>query len=133
ARSKTRATDTPSQCLALVVISGRVSVGYKSTLKPLRSGNCKLVLIAGNAPPLPLPTIRLTPRKDYAMLSKTPVHHYVGNNIEPGTACGKLYSRSVMAILDTGDSDSLADHFRTTHPSTLRYVLLNQIKLGGFQ
>ncbi len=38
--------------LALVMKSGKVTLGYKSTLKSLRSGKAKLVLIAGNTPPL---------------------------------------------------------------------------------
>lgn len=30
---------------------------------------------------------------------------YSGNNIDLGTACGKLYKVSVMSIQDAGDSD----------------------------
>ena len=41
----------------------------------------------------------------YAMLSKTGVHHYTGNNIELGTACGKYFRVSVLSITDPGDSD----------------------------
>ena len=41
----------------------------------------------------------------YAMLSKTGVHHYSGNNIELGTACGKYFRVSVLSITDAGDSD----------------------------
>lgn len=36
----------------------------------------------------------------YAMLAKTGVHHYAGNNNELGTACGK-YFRVRMLILKT--------------------------------
>ncbi|CRK25545.1 hypothetical protein BN1723_018256 [Verticillium longisporum] len=43
------------------------------------------------------------------MLSKAPVHHFTGTNIELGTACGKLFRVGVMAITDAGDSDILAD------------------------
>ena len=32
--------------------SGKVTLGYKSTIKSLRSGKAKLVIIAGNTPPL---------------------------------------------------------------------------------
>lgn len=32
--------------------SGKVTMGTKSTLKALRSGKAKLILIAANAPPL---------------------------------------------------------------------------------
>jgi len=39
------------------------------------------------------------------MLAKTPVHHYNGNNVDLGTACGKLYRVSTLSVLDPGDSD----------------------------
>ncbi|KAH6690557.1 60S ribosomal protein L30-1 [Plectosphaerella plurivora] len=90
--------------LALVMKSGRVVLGYKSTLKSLRTGKAKLVLIAGNTPPL-----RKSELEYYAMLSKSPVHHFTGTNIELGTACGKLFRVGVMAIIDAGDSDILSD------------------------
>ncbi|EPS37787.1 hypothetical protein H072_8357 [Dactylellina haptotyla CBS 200.50] len=89
--------------LALVMKSGKVVLGYKSTLKTLRSGKAKLVIIAGNTPPL-----RKSELEYYAMLAKTNVHHFAGNNIELGTACGKLFRCSTMAILDQGDSDILS-------------------------
>ena len=114
----------------IVMKSGKVTLGYKSTLKCLRSGKAKLVIIAGNTPPL-----RKSELEYYSMLSKTNVHHFAGNNvssqtsqcvpreeasrrlwraltdslqIELGTACGKLYRCSTMAVLDAGDSDILS-------------------------
>jgi large subunit ribosomal protein L30e len=59
-----------------------------------------LIIISSNCPPL-----RKSEIEYYAMLSKTNVHHFSGNNVELGTACGKLYRTSVMSILDPGDSD----------------------------
>ncbi|KOS21440.1 60S ribosomal protein L30 [Escovopsis weberi] len=90
--------------LALVMKSGKVTMGYKSTLKCLRSSKAKLIIIAGNTPPL-----RKSELEYYSMLSKTPIHHFSGNNIELGTACGKLFRCSILAILDAGDSDILSD------------------------
>ncbi|KAF3058045.1 cytosolic large ribosomal subunit protein L30 [Daldinia loculata] len=90
--------------LALVMKSGKVTLGYKSTLKSLRSGKAKLVIISGNTPPL-----RKSELEYYSMLSKAPVHHFSGTNIELGTACGKLFRCSTMAIIDAGDSDILSD------------------------
>ena len=114
----------------IVMKSGKVTLGYKSTLKCLRSGKAKLVIIAGNTPPL-----RKSELEYYSMLSKCNVHHFAGNNvrgphlqrlpreeasrrlwraltdslqIELGTACGKLYRCSTMAVLDAGDSDILS-------------------------
>ncbi|KAK0708801.1 50S ribosomal protein L30e-like protein [Apiosordaria backusii] len=90
--------------LALVMKSGKVVLGYRSTLKALRTGKARLILIAANTPPL-----RKSELEYYSMMSKTSVHHYNGTNIELGTALGKLFKCSTMAILDAGDSDILAD------------------------
>ncbi|EWC46523.1 60S ribosomal protein L30 [Drechslerella stenobrocha 248] len=98
-----KAENSINSRLALVMKSGKVCLGYKSTLKMLRSSKAKLVIIAGNTPPL-----RKSELEYYAMLAKTNVHHFAGNNIELGTACGKLFRCSTMAILDAGDSDILA-------------------------
>ena len=75
-------------------------LGYKTVLKTLRSGKAKLILIANNVPPL-----RKSEIEYYAMLAKTGVHHYTGNNVDLGTACGRFYRVSCLSILDPGDSD----------------------------
>ena len=41
------------------------------------------------------------------MLSKTVVHHYSGNCMDLGTACGKYFGVSCVVITDAGDSDIL--------------------------
>ena len=53
---------------------------------PLSPSLAKLVLIAGNCPPL-----RKSELEYYAMLSKTSVHHFAGTNVALGTAAGKLF------------------------------------------
>jgi len=88
--------------LALVMKSGKALLGYKTSLKSLRQGKAKLILISSNCPPL-----RRSELEYYAMLAKTAVHPYNGNNISLGTACGKLYRASVVTITDPGDSDIL--------------------------
>ncbi|KAG4422582.1 hypothetical protein IFR04_004351 [Cadophora malorum] len=75
-----KTADSINSRLALVMKSGKVTLGYKSTLKTLRSGKAKLVIIAGNTPPL-----RKSELEYYAMLSKTNVHHFSGNNVRPYT------------------------------------------------
>ncbi|RMJ24052.1 60S ribosomal protein L30 [Aspergillus sp. HF37] len=95
--------DSIASRLALVMKSGKVTMGTKSTTKTIRSGKAKLVLIAANCPPL-----RKSELEYMAMLAKCPVHHFGGNNIELGTACGKLYRCSVMSVLDAGDSDIMS-------------------------
>lgn len=77
-------------------------MGYKQALKTLRGGEAKLVIISNNCPPL-----RKSEIEYYAMLARSSVHHFGGNNNALGTACGKLYRCSVMTITDAGDSDIL--------------------------
>lgn len=80
--------------------SGKYNLGIKSTLKSLRSGKAKLIIISANCPPL-----RRSEIEYYAMLSRTAVHHYSGNNVDLGTACGKYFRVGVLSITDPGDSD----------------------------
>ena len=55
----------------------------------------KLVLIAGNCPPL-----RKSELEYYALLSKTHVHHYEGANAQLGSNAGKLFRvRYVLLFL----------------------------------
>ncbi|GAA5834569.1 hypothetical protein JCM3766R1_003600 [Sporobolomyces carnicolor] len=98
-----KSADNINSKLALVIKSGKYSLGYKSTLKAMRSGKSKLVLISGNTPPL-----RRSELEYYAMLSKTPVHLYQGSNVALGTAAGKLFRVGVLSIQDAGDSDLLS-------------------------
>ena len=86
----------------LVVKSGKFKIGYKNTIKTLRAGQSKLILISNNCP-----AIRRTELEYYAVLAKSDVHHFDGNNVELGTALGKLFAVSAMVITDPGDSDIL--------------------------
>ena len=80
--------------------SGKVALGYKTSLKPLRSNKSKLVLIANNPPPL-----RKSEVEYYAMLSKCQVIHYNVSNVDLGTACGNYFRVSMLTVIDAGDSD----------------------------
>ncbi|KAG9156017.1 hypothetical protein Leryth_012090 [Lithospermum erythrorhizon] len=85
--------------LALVMKSGKYTLGYKTVLKTLRNSKGKLILISNNCPPL-----RKSEIEYYAMLSKIGVHHYNGNNVDLGTACGKYFRVSCLSIVDPGIS-----------------------------
>lgn len=83
--------------------SGKAVLGYKGSIKSLNRGKSKLILIASNCPHL-----RKSEVEYLAMLAKTQVHHYAGDNTALGTACGKFFNCSVLSIIDAGDSDILA-------------------------
>jgi large subunit ribosomal protein L30e len=97
-----KATDSINSKLQLVIKSGKFTLGWKSTIKSIRNGKAKLILVAANCP-----AIRKSEIEYYSLLSKTGVHHFAGTNNDLGTVCGKFYRVSVMAITDAGDSDIL--------------------------
>merc|ERR1711988_910043 len=92
--------------LALVMKSGKFTLGYKTVLKSLRNGKAKLVILSNNCPPQ-----RQSEIMYYAMLAgSTPIIHYTGNNVELGTSCGRYYRVSCLSITDPGDSDIISTH-----------------------
>lgn len=86
--------------LALVMKSGKCTLGYSCTRKCIRKGDAKLVIIANNCP-----AVQRSEIEYMAMLAKVGVHKYNGNNVDLGTACGKYFSTTMLAIIDAGDSD----------------------------
>merc|ERR1712028_75866 len=101
-QGKKEKTENINSKLTLVVKSGKFKIGYRNTIKSLRSGQAKLILISNDCP-----AIRRTELEYYAVLAKADVHHFDGNNLELGTALGKLFAVSAMIISDPGDSDIL--------------------------
>merc|ERR1712121_244 len=99
-KKQKKAIENINSRLRLVMKSGKYHLGYRQTLKDLRQGKAKLIILASNCPAL-----RKSEIEYYAMLAKTGVHHYSGNNIELGTACGKYFRVCTLAITDPGDSD----------------------------
>merc|ERR1711879_954602 len=97
---KANASETINSRLQLVMKSGKYCLGYRQTLRKLRASKGKLISLSSNTPAL-----RRSEIEYYAMLAKTGAHHYSGNNIELGTACGKYFRVATLSITDPGDSD----------------------------
>ncbi|KAL9054634.1 MAG: hypothetical protein Q9206_003454 [Seirophora lacunosa] len=101
-----KTADSINSRLALVMKSGKVTLGYKSTLKSLRSGKAKLVIIAGNTPPL-----RKSELEYYSMLAKTNVHHFTGNNPSDQTTVLPAHPEK-ESLQDTGGCINLLTRYR---------------------
>ena len=82
--------------------SGKVVLGFKATIKSIRNGKAKLVFISSNCP-----IVRKSQIEYYAMLAGIPIINYGGNNVDLGTACGRLHRCATLAIIEAGDSDIL--------------------------
>eukprot|EP00915_Cephaloidophora_sp_WS-2016_P001222 GHVH01001700.1.p1 GENE.GHVH01001700.1~~GHVH01001700.1.p1 ORF type:complete len:108 (+),score=20.17 GHVH01001700.1:51-374(+) len=100
AKQKKSATDGIGHQLGLVMKSGSVKLGFRETIRAVRDGNAKLVLLSNNCPAL-----RCSELEYLAMLSKIGVHRFVGSNTELGTAVGRMHRVSCIAITDLGNSD----------------------------
>ena len=78
--------------------TGKVFLGSKRTIKALKNGEAKLVVIASNCPD----EVRMEVEK-YSV----PVVEFKGTNMELGAVCGKPFSVAVPAIADAGESEIL--------------------------
>ena len=99
---KKAAADNLNTKLGLVFRSGKAVLGFKSTLKAIRTGDAKLIILSSNCP-----TLRKAQIEYYAHLAKIKIVFYNGNNIALGTACGRFHRCSTLAVIEQGDSDIL--------------------------
>jgi large subunit ribosomal protein L30e len=97
-----RARESIISSLSLVTKSGKYSLGISQTLNSLRAGEAKLVIFATNVAPTQKALVEY-----YAMLSRCDILPFEGDNVDLGTACGKYFRCSVMAIIDPGESEIL--------------------------
>ncbi len=88
--------------LRMVLRTGKVVLGSKQTLKLVKHGKTRMVVVAANAPPEAKKEL-----KYYASLSNIPVYEYSGTSVELGALCGKPFPVSMLAIVDPGDSNIL--------------------------
>lgn len=85
------------------VDTGKVIFGKDKSLKALKLGHAKLVIVSSNCPREVLADV-----KRYAELAGIPFHIYGGDSAELGLTCGKPFLVSVLAILDPGTSGVLS-------------------------
>jgi len=87
-----------SKALRRALRTGEVYIGSKRTIKALRDGKAKMVIVARNCPEDVLETI-----KKFEVKTIT----YDGTNMELGAICGKPFSVAALAIVNEGESEIL--------------------------
>ena len=85
------------------VDTGKVILGSDKSVKAVKLGQAKLVILASNCPEVVRADIT-----HYAKLANIPVHNYVGDAAALGLACGRPFLVSVMAVVDPGSSGILS-------------------------
>lgn len=85
------------------VATGNVVIGAARSLKILKRGQAKLIIVASNCEPNTLANI-----KHYAGMANVPVHIFSGESEALGLACGKPFMVNVLAVVEPGSSDILS-------------------------
>lgn len=81
------------------VKTGKVIFGSDKSIKAVKQGHAKLVIISSTVPE----EIRADVER-YAKMANIPVRIFKGDSSELGLACGKPFLVSTIAILDPGTS-----------------------------
>jgi len=87
-----------SKALRRALKTGVVYLGSKRTIKAVRNGKAKLVVVAKNCPEDVMEKL-----KKYDVRIVT----YDGTNMELGAICGKPFSVAALAVIDEGESEIL--------------------------
>lgn len=82
--------------------TGKVLFGVEQSVRMLKTGEAKLVVLASNAPEVTKKDIQY-----YSGLSGVPVRYFDGSALELGTLCGKLFVVSVLTVISPGESGLL--------------------------
>lgn len=82
------------------VDTGKVIFGERETLRAVRNGDIKLVVMASNCP------YNLKGElAHHAKISGAHVYEYAGTSVELGSTCGKPFVVSMLGVVEAGDSD----------------------------
>lgn len=95
-----RAAHTSNSLQVTQLAAKGVGLGLKQARRDLRLGKSKLVVVSKNLPPVVMAELQY-----YCMLSRTPLHIYMGTNGQLGAAVGKFHRVAAMTISDVGESD----------------------------
>ena len=85
--------------LRTTIRTGKVILGYKRSIKLIKLGMPKLIILAANAPK----EIREDVER-YTKLANIPLYVFQGTSLDLGAICNKPFMVSVISILDPGES-----------------------------
>ncbi|UCH88481.1 MAG: 50S ribosomal protein L30e [Thermoplasmata archaeon] len=86
-----------NRALRMAIDKGKVHLGARETARALKRGKVQLVIVANNC--------RQNYMAEFNKYPKVPIYHFSGTNIELGSACGKPFPISSLAVIDSGNSN----------------------------
>ena len=92
-----------SRKVAQAMATGKVIMGTDKSLKALKKGQAKLVIVSSNCA-----RDKLEDVKYYSKLANIQLRVFNGDSTSLGLACGKPFSVDMLAVLDQGSSNILS-------------------------
>ena len=82
------------------VDTGKVILGERETLRAVKNGDVKLVILASNCPSALKEELMFCTK-----ISSVHVYEYPGSSRELGSACGKPFTVLMLGVVEAGDSN----------------------------
>ncbi|NHV46084.1 MAG: 50S ribosomal protein L30e [Candidatus Methanomethylicota archaeon] len=89
-----------SKELKIAMSTGKVEIGFKTSLKAINNKKAKLIIVASNIP-------EKMKSKIEAKCNNVPIYIFPGTSWELGSVCGRPHMVSTVAIIDPGESSIL--------------------------
>ncbi|MDH5806570.1 MAG: 50S ribosomal protein L30e [Candidatus Methanomethylicaceae archaeon] len=89
--------------LKIVINTGKVEMGYKTTLKAINKKRAKLIIMASNLPE------KISSKIKQAAGDSIPIYVFPGSSWDLGSACGRPHTVTSLAIIDPGESSILKE------------------------
>ena len=86
-----------NRALRKAIDTGKVLIGARETQRALKTNKVKMVILAANC--------RTNYREEFEKYQNVPKYWYKGTNMELGSACGKPFPISTIAVMDSGESN----------------------------
>lgn len=99
--STAQTLDTLDMAIKFIARSGKIILGTKKTLKLIKLGKIRYVVIASNIPEEIKQDVEY-----YARLSGVKILRFPGSNKDLGMVIGKPFGVVIMGIMDTGQISS---------------------------
>ncbi|MCC6012825.1 MAG: 50S ribosomal protein L30e [Candidatus Verstraetearchaeota archaeon] len=87
--------------LKIAIDTGKVEIGFKTSLKAIDKKKAKLIIIASNIPE------EMKSKIKAKCGSEIPIYIFPGTSWDLGSACGRPHMVSTVAIIDPGESSIL--------------------------
>ena len=87
------------KAINMAVSTGKVKLGYQSTINSLLTGKVKATIVSSNIPKTARETI-----ERHCQLSSIPIIEYEKSGVDLGAICGRPHKITSIAILNPGNS-----------------------------